>query len=832
MESGRAQTRTAQAALCRRATLGLGSLLLGACGGGGSEIAAPPTTIAFSTAGGTVAEGAAPLSMTVVLHTTLAALTEAATIDVVDTGMGSAASGSDYAAFAPVTITFPIGAVDGDIQTVPFAATGDLVVEGTSETVRFGLQNTVSGVAAGVVTFTATVTDVDVATIQFDVASSLTADESLVARDVFVELDLPASTSLGVAVTATVSDAGGGSATSGVDYGAVPAQTVTFPAGSLDGATQTMSVLILDDASIEADETVHLSLSAPSAGSTLGATSLHVLSIQDDDATGTPAFVATEGATGVENALAYDALVLLGSQTVGAGPNAGTLVRVANAGGSLMDLGAPALSGINPNDFDVVIDSAPLQVPPAPGEAGFVLAPEALAPFTALETKSGTELTFALDAARLAALQLMPRATLHAIPVPGMDDVTLDLRQLRLPFAPDAVLRVDGVDVPGGIAAVVGDLSVWSGSVLEMPGSRVFLSFSSEGARGFIELPLSADRYVHVETRSGPGSNGAPATGSIVRTPDLAAFASGTPEFCAGERFVPGATQQLELDASAFVPPSDSLTASDCLVAIETDYQLFQRFPSTLAASTYVTQLMAAISDQYFTDVQTTISIAYLGLYSSVSDPWLSQDSGGDAGDLLDEFRNDWVANGWPVSANLAHFISGAGLGGGVAYVGVLCNQGFGFGVSGNINGSINWGTWTGAAANFTWDFVVVAHEMGHNFGSSHTHSYCPPLDLCYTNCNGTTACSQGTIMSYCHTCGGMDNIDLEFHPVTANIMRASVNSSCLGLSALGVGDYVQYRVRFNPLTATGQRDANLTFSHDAPNVTQPFRIRLRGTAN
>jgi hypothetical protein len=77
-----------------------------------------------------------------------------------------------------------------------------------------------------------------------------------------------------------------------------------------------------------------------------------------------------------------------------------------------------------------------------------------------------------------------------------------------------------------------------------------------------------------------------------------------------------------------------------------------------------------------------------------------------------------------------------------------------------------------------------------------------------------------------------MDNIDLEFHPVTANIMRSAVNSSCLGLAALGVGDYVQYRVRFNPLTATGQRDANLLFSHDAPNATQPFRIRLRGTAN
>jgi hypothetical protein len=42
-----------------------------------------------------------------------------------------------------------------------------------------------------------------------------------------------------------------------------------------------------------------------------------------------------------------------------------------------------------------------------------------------------------------------------------------------------------------------------------------------------------------------------------------------------------------------------------------------------------------------------------------------------------------------------------------------------------------------------------------------------------------------GTIMSYCHTCGGMDNIDLVFHPNCANIMRQNVDSSCLGLSAL-----------------------------------------------
>jgi hypothetical protein len=151
--------------------------------------------------------------------------------------------------------------------------------------------------------------------------------------------------------------------------------------------------------------------------------------------------------------------------------------------------------------------------------------------------------------------------------------------------------------------------------------------------------------------------------------------------------------------------------------------------------------------------------------------------------------------------------------------------------VSGNVPGNINWGTWTGQPGNLTWDFVVVAHEIGHNFGANHTHAYCPPLDLCYTNCTNTTQCSQGTLMSYCHLCGGMDNIDLEFGPMISNIMRGAVNSSCLGLSSLASGHYVQYLVRFAPWGGTGVRTGALQFTHNAPNATTPFRIQLRGTA-
>ncbi len=198
-----------------------------------------------------------------------------------------------------------------------------------------------------------------------------------------------------------------------------------------------------------------------------------------------------------------------------------------------------------------------------------------------------------------------------------------------------------------------------------------------------------------------------------------------------------------------------------------------------------------------------------------------------------------WGGN-WPATADLAHFLSGDSLGGGVAYVNVLCNQNFGFGVSANLNGNINWPTWTGAPGNFTWDFVVVTHELGHNFGSQHTHDYCPPLDRCYASCSGSTVCSRGTIMSYCHvSCGGLANIDLYFHPVNADIMRERVNASCLDDAALLGGDFVQYRVRFNPLInplidpqITGVRSATLQFTHNASNVLQPFRVQLSGTAN
>jgi hypothetical protein len=67
-------------------------------------------------------------------------------------------------------------------------------------------------------------------------------------------------------------------------------------------------------------------------------------------------------------------------------------------------------------------------------------------------------------------------------------------------------------------------------------------------------------------------------------------------------------------------------------------------------------------------------------------------------------------------------------------------------------------------------DAGLVAHELGHNFGSHHTHCYSPPIDECYAGEGGCyvgeTSCpggGPGTLMSYCHVKGCGKTHD--FHP-------------------------------------------------------------------
>jgi hypothetical protein len=214
-------------------------------------------------------------------------------------------------------------------------------------------------------------------------------------------------------------------------------------------------------------------------------------------------------------------------------------------------------------------------------------------------------------------------------------------------------------------------------------------------------------------------------------------------------------------------------------VAIETDFELYQSFGSVSALLNYVGDMGAAGSAIYLRDIQTTLQIPYVSIWTNASDPWTATDSTAGLAELGDYWHNP-LNNRTGVTRGTVHMLSKKSTGGGVAWVGVLCEPDFqalfdgvphwggGYGFSGDLDG-----VFSTIDPNFYWDLVEFTHELGHNFDSPHTHCYGAPtfpIDHCYSGqagCySGATSVPPGggTIMSYCHLLpGGTANINLVF---------------------------------------------------------------------
>lgn len=852
---------------CILAALGAAS-----CSGFGEvEVETAPTVVSFASGSFQGSEAFGSGTVVVALVTELPEITEEVTVTVSDTGTGSATSGTDYAAFAPFIVTFPAGSVSGDTVLVDLTILSDSTAEGADETVRLALSNGSGAAVTGITQADLVIDDAQVASLAFGTTSTLTPDESSTSYDIDVTLELTAGATLGFDIDTRLEDDSTGTATSGVDYVAVTPTPIQFSAGTPSGTSATVTLQILDDSEAEGMEyfAVHI------VGSTLddlnrSGPTRHVINITDDESAPSALISAASGPSGTEHTHSGSGDVIdFGLALNNGGAATNTLLIVSNAGGQAMELGEPTLSGANETDFSLEVESASIESGTraaarltAPSEFIDLGAPFLRAePSAASLSTSGLKqvarpgLSVTLDEAALLDLSLVDRVRFHGFPMPdGLGEVTLELERIELPIAADAILSVDDVVVPGGPRALLTDLSTWRGTAVELPGSRAFIAFSAEtGPRGFIKLAQEGGEMIHIASESHATSTSA-ATSRLIGESDLSKLVAAERPTCGGVAVVPGTTHDNDLVAMGFLEPSDlaagiplnpkigstpgtsATTVANCRLAIETDFQFYDKFNSESDLTTYVTSLIAAISDQYFEDVQTTLSIAYLGVHTNSNDGWTTPDGPGSAGDMLAEFKAAWSGgtNTWPADADLAHFLSGASLGGGIAYLGVLCSQNYGFGVSGNLRANINWQTWTGNSSPIAWDFIVVAHELGHNFNAQHTHELCPPLDSCFTGaCVTSSSCSQGTIMSYCHTCaGGTSNIDLNFHPVLADMMREEVNGSCLGDALMQSGDEIRYRLRFDPRSGIGAKAATLSFDHSAPNAPSPFNITLNGTSN
>jgi len=197
-------------------------------------------------------------------------------------------------------------------------------------------------------------------------------------------------------------------------------------------------------------------------------------------------------------------------------------------------------------------------------------------------------------------------------------------------------------------------------------------------------------------------------------------------------------------------------------VSVDTDNELmFKKFQNnSTTAINWIENLFLNLNVIYESEVDMRVVIASTFLRIDLT-PNGNPDFNSDPETFnngLSSFASYWANNYTHIDRVTSMLISGKGIssGGfsGVAYVNAYCNNSFSY-------------SFNRLGANFsaTSGALFIGHELGHNFGSSHTH--CEQLanggtdfvDHCYNTAQngcfaGTTSCpasGNGTMMSYCH---------------------------------------------------------------------------------
>ena len=139
----------------------------------------------------------------------------------------------------------------------------------------------------------------------------------------------------------------------------------------------------------------------------------------------------------------------------------------------------------------------------------------------------------------------------------------------------------------------------------------------------------------------------------------------------------------------------------------------------------------------------------------------------------LGDFQDAGNAANWP--GQLAHLLSTRPLSlGGVAFLDAICTS-FRYGFS-NIDFLFQ------PLPVYSWTLSTIAHELGHNFSSNHTHNCnwlfpngeVHQIDSCWNaegDCQPAIKGRVGTIMSYCHLTGSV-NLSLGFGPLPGDRIR------------------------------------------------------------
>jgi metallopeptidase family M12-like protein/type IX secretion system substrate protein len=224
-------------------------------------------------------------------------------------------------------------------------------------------------------------------------------------------------------------------------------------------------------------------------------------------------------------------------------------------------------------------------------------------------------------------------------------------------------------------------------------------------------------------------------------------------------------------------------------VSVFADFRLFQmKNNSVTDVANYVTAIYNNLAVIYRNE-GIIISIATINIATATDDYYNLTT----ATQMLNTFGAN-VQDSF--SGDVAHLISGSPNNlGGQAWRDVLCQTSYPFTFNSinyyyartafsNVHGLTN----VPSFPIYSWDIQVMAHEMGHNLGSRHTHS-CTwiggALDNCYTTEGGCPAgpapTNGGTIMSYCYLNSSGVNFNNGFGTQPGDFIRTRVAAAaCL----------------------------------------------------
>src|SRR5664280_1066764 len=350
---------------------------------------------------------------------------------------------------------------------------------------------------------------------------------------------------------------------------------------------------------------------------------------------------------------------------------------------------------------------------------------------------------------------------------------------------------------------------------VELPRSRLafFLGEIQDGTQGRVMVSIDPDTgtlggfsatnegYFEIVPPQGRRTGYLVASPTSLRKPDEPA-----PTWRCGQEELPTNWGNYTPRPETRQPLVQNPPTKVAVLAIDTDNEFMsQKFSdNTTNATNYIASLVASITTIYERDALVRIYEGYTILrVSTTPDPYTVNDNGNADGAELIEFGNYWNTNYGSVRRTVATILSGKQPGSnsasGIAWISGLCSSSYGYSFCQVFKMSY-----------LSGDTLIVAHEMGHNFGSPHTHCYSPPADYCYnaeSGCySGTEICPTaysittastavvtgvtGTLMSYCQLLGGCEpsaQAQLVFHLRSlSEYLNSNISSASGCIFAIG----------------------------------------------